>query len=174
MYNLDIFDTYHMQITWYDIYFGVKNKLLDLKSVRDYAIRCLEVDDNYCQEVVELAWPNNDILSVIENIKKILDEEHNFNEALSSMKWQYCIIKYLVNKNMDFEELSDALDEIYADFNYPVDMEEFISYMPIKDDYNPTEHTKEENIERIRKKIDIFLEHKKKEIMKKDLKIKYS
>lgn len=160
VYNLDVFDAYHIQLTWDDVYYGVKNKLLNLEAVRDYAIRCLEMDDDYCQEVAELAWPNNDMLSVLESIEKILGEKHNLNETLSSMKWQYSIIKYLVNKNIDFEELSNALDEVYADFNYPEDMEEFISYMPIKDDYNPTGHTNEENTERIRKKIDMFLANK--------------
>lgn len=53
---------------------------------------------------------------------------------------------------------------IYADFDYPEDMEEFISYMPIKDDYNPTEHTKEENEKRILKKVYDFLERKNNEL----------
>lgn len=43
-------------------------------------------------------------------------------------------------------------------------MEEFISYMPIKDDYNPSEHTKEENENRILKKVYDYLERKNNEL----------
>lgn len=164
MYSLNVFDTCHVQPTWNDIYFGIKNKFLDLESVREYAMRCLELNDVYCQAVAELAWPNNDILSVTESIEKILDENHDLNGDVASIKWQYCIVKTLVKETMNFEDLSSRLDEVYADFDYPEDMEEFISYMPIKDGYNPMAHAKEENIKRILKKIDVFLEKKKWEI----------
>ena len=164
MYNLNIFDVCHIQPTWNDIYFGVRNKFLDLESVREYAIRCLESNNDYSEEITELAWPNDDILNVIEIIEKILDKEHDKQSKVTSIKWQYCIIKSLLNERLSFEELSSKLDVIYADFNYPEDMEEFISYMPIKDDYNPTEHTKEENEKRILKKVYIFLDRKKDEL----------
>ena len=58
------------------------------------------------------------------------------------------------------------MDVIYADFDYPEDMEKFISYMPIKDDYNPTEHTREENEKRILKKVYDFLVRKKNELIR--------
>ena len=114
---------------------------------------------------MELAWINDDILSAIEIIEKILDREHNTQSKATSIKWQYCIIKSLLNEKLSFEELSSKLDVIYADFDYPEDMEKFISYMPIKDDYNPTEHTREENEKRILKKVYDFLVRKKNELI---------
>lgn len=43
-------------------------------------------------------------------------------------------------------------------------MEEFISYMPVKDDYKPIEHSREENKKRILDKIEIFLAKKERHI----------
>lgn len=164
MYNLDIFDVCQIQPTWNDIYFGLKNKFLELESVREYAVRCLESSNEYSEEITELALINDDILNVMEIIEKIIGKEHNTQNELTSIKWQYCIIKSLLNERLDFEELSSKLDVIYADFHYPEDMEEFISYMPIKDNYNPTEHTKEENEKRILRKVYDFLEKKMNEL----------
>ena len=38
---------------------------------------------------MELAWINDDILSAIEIIEKILDREHNTQSKATSIKWQY-------------------------------------------------------------------------------------
>lgn len=132
----------------------------DEKSVY-YAMRRLENDDKFCQVEAELAWPNDDILNVMENIEKILEHEQEISEDKISAKWQYCIIKYLRNQNMNFQDFSNKLDELYAEFNYPEEMDEFVSYMPVKDNYDSTEHTKEENRERILQKVDAFLDKKK-------------
>lgn len=53
------------------------------------------------------------------------------------------------------------LSELYANLNYPEDMEEFIFYMPIKDNYDPSQHTKDENMTRLLEKLQIFLEEKR-------------
>lgn len=164
MYNLNIFDICHIQPTWNDIYFGIKNKLLGVESVREYAIKCLEVNDEYSQEITDLAWPNDDVLDVIKMIEKILEKEKHTQICECSIKWQYCIIKNLLNDKLSFEGLTSKLDEIYADFDYPEDMEEFISYMPVKDEYKPIEHSREENKKRILDKIDIFLAKKEQQI----------
>ncbi len=46
------------------------------------------------------------------------------------------------------------------------DMEKFISYMPITDNYIPIEHTKEENENRLLANLDSFINGKLKEIKK--------
>jgi len=164
MYNLNIFDKNNMQITWCDIYYGIKNNLLDLKCVSDFAVRCLERNETNNQEIVELAWQSEDKDYLLKKISNIIKQSDEFSINQSELKWQYCIVKNLKIKQMEFDDLSNKLDELYASFNYPEDMEEFISYMPIKDNYDPTIHTREENMERIFKKIDEFLNKKLREI----------
>ncbi len=166
MYDLNIFDICCIQPTWYDIYFGIVNDFLELESVREYAIRYLEANADYTEEMMELLWSNDDRSSTIQIMKQIIDKEDDIQSSVASVKWQYSIIKSLLYQRLSFEELSSKLDGIYADFNYPQDMEEFVSYMPTKDDYNPTEHTKGENEKRILKKVDSFLQRKKKELWK--------
>ncbi|MFR1807541.1 MAG: DUF2247 family protein [Pygmaiobacter massiliensis] len=162
MYHLDVFDKYHVNITWHDIYLGLKKDFLNLEDVRDYALRCLESEANSCEEINDLAWKNDDKTFVFSCIEKIIKNKGIVNDEESKSKWQYCIIKSLRDSILNYQELSSKLDELYADFDYPEDMEEFISYMPIKDGYNPAKHSKEDNIQRIMNKIDLFLDKKQK------------
>lgn len=166
MYNLNIFDKYNINITWSDVYYGVDKNLLDLNCVSEYAVRCLETETNDSQEIIDLAWESGDRLYLLETMADIIHRESQLeaHQFQSVIKWQYCIIKNLKDVQKNFIELSNSLDEIYADFDYPEDMEEFVSYMPIKDGYKPKEHSKEENIQRKINKIDEFLDKKIREI----------
>jgi len=165
MYDLSVFDENNVNITWSDVYYGVENNLLELVCVSEYAIRCIEKADDDCQEIMDLAWQNENKLDLLENMAKIIKKENKPDDYQSIIKWQYCIVKKLRNSQLEFEDLSDCLDEVYADFDYPEDMEEFVSYMPIKDDYNPSTHTREENIERRLRKVDEFLEREVNEMV---------
>jgi len=165
MYDLSIFDKNNVHITWSDVYYGIKKNLLELACVSEYAIRCIGKADDDCQEIMDLAWKNEDKLDLLENMAKIIKKENKSDDYQSKIKWQYCIVKKLRDSQMKFEDLSDYLDEVYADFDYPEEMEEFVSYMPIKDGYNPSTHTKEENIERRLRRVDEFLDSKENEIV---------
>ncbi|WP_416172281.1 DUF2247 family protein [Actimicrobium sp. CCC2.4] len=41
------------------------------------------------------------------------------------------------------------MEKIYADFNYPHEIEHFVRYMPVSGDYDPAQHTINENIIRL-------------------------
>ncbi|MGH8477564.1 MAG: DUF2247 family protein, partial [Methylococcales bacterium] len=48
--------------------------------------------------------------------------------------------------------VSDPLSEveaIYADFDYPPEIEAFVSYMPVTDGYDPSQHSIEKNKARL-------------------------
>lgn len=45
----------------------------------------------------------------------------------------------------DVSKLCEQIDMVYANFNYPEDMEKFITYMPMDAEYISTDHSIEEN-----------------------------
>ncbi|MDD9311758.1 DUF2247 family protein [Cytobacillus firmus] len=49
----------------------------------------------------------------------------------------------------NFEELLNEITEVYADFNYPEDMDNFINYLEPKDGYIPSQYSEEENVIRL-------------------------
>lgn len=47
------------------------------------------------------------------------------------------------------EEYLEEIENIYADFEYPEEMESFVRYMPSTDGYNPSLHSLAENESRL-------------------------
>ncbi|HLC07318.1 MAG TPA: DUF2247 family protein [Candidatus Babeliales bacterium] len=62
-------------------------------------------------------------------------------------------------------ELLEKIAEVYADFNYPPDMEELIYYMPAKN-YDPSQYSQHENEQRLLTLFDKFLEKEKNDLKK--------
>ncbi|WP_306452939.1 DUF2247 family protein, partial [Terribacillus saccharophilus] len=71
-------------------------------------------------------------------------------------KWRLSVLSLLKKAYQDDrEKLLGKVSEAYADFNYPEDMDYFINYLTPLDGYNPSKHTKNENITRL---INLFYE----------------
>lgn len=51
--------------------------------------------------------------------------------------------------------------QVYADFDYPKDMESFIHYLAPKDGFNPSPYSKEENEGRLINLLTAFLNQEK-------------
>lgn len=157
MFDLNLFVKHKIIPDWNDIYYGIANNYLSLKCVSEYATMCLKSSPQDETKLLELAWKSDDKEYLLETIKSISCIDNKMSED----KWKYCIVKDLVENCCDKDKLFFQLDELYASFNYPVDMEEFVSYMPVKDNYDPSQHTQDENMNRLLEKVQIFLEKKK-------------
>lgn len=164
MYSLDILKKNNIIPTWQDIYYGIEKNFLELKGVSEFAIMCMERKIDEREDVLDLIWKNESKEYMLQQIRKLLGKNEKIQTT--EAKWQYCIVKDLLESNLNFKILSEKLDEVYADFGYPLEMEEFISYMPIKDGYNPASHSFNENAERITRKVKEFLELKQRDIKK--------
>jgi len=162
IYTIEIFKKYDIQVNWSTIYWGIKNSLLDLKSVSEYAVDFInkhpELDS---PELLELAWDSDDesnAIKLLETIEKKQPDIFNLMNSLDSEKWRYCILKSLRDSDLSNSDILDKVELVYADFDYPLELAGAVRYMPPQDGYNPTEYTKEENEQHMINKIDEFLE----------------
>ena len=57
--------------------------------------------------------------------------------------------------------LEEEDERIYADFDYPSELESFVRYMPVTDKYNPKAHSATENHARLMSKWKAFLEDRR-------------
>ena len=78
-------------------------------------------------------------------------------------KLRLCLLTELQQKINKKQELLEKIAEVYADFNYTPDMEEFIYYMPAKN-YDPSRHSSQENEDRLINLFYKFLEKEKIEL----------
>ena len=159
MYGLDIFDNIEMSLDWYIIYYGIKNNILDMEVAQEYVLRKMEKDEPVLQEEIELSWKISNQLDVLYLIEQIPEFHMNSEKRMgvAKNKIQIAIIMSLRKNEKDITKLFQRIDMVYADFDYPEDMEKIISYMPISDGYLSAEHTPEDNENRLLRKIDSFI-----------------
>lgn len=161
--HVDFLNKYYSKVSWYDIYYGLIHNFLAVESVSEYARKCLEKDDINDNEL-ELAINEGDEELIMERVKKLIsfeDDVYMSNMILAELKWKYCSIKEALEKSDDNKTLFNKINLIYSDFNYPLDMESFISYLPTNDGYNPQKHSREENESRLKKNIKVYLDNVK-------------
>lgn len=160
MYGIDIFDNIKMSVDWYMVYWGIKNKILNVDIAQDYVCRKMEQDDVVSEEELELAWKSDDLVEILENIEQIPLFQNNLDENLieAKNKIRVAIIIFLRKTENDIAKLIEKTDMVYADFDYPQDMENFISYMPIADEYISAKHSWEDNRKYLLNKLDIFID----------------
>ncbi|MFT9820057.1 DUF2247 family protein [Lysinibacillus sp. NPDC056185] len=142
---------------WLTLYVGLELDLIKYSDITNYAVEFLtNHPETSNQNVIQLAWGEDDFdyKSLLVNI---FNELH-FNDLnlgadvwqFEKRKWRFGMLAYLKMKHLaDFEELLNKVTEVYADFNYPEDMDSFINYLPPKDGYNPSQYSKDENLARL-------------------------
>lgn len=76
-----------------------------------------------------------------------------------SQKWLYVILSWLWINRENFEDPLDEVESIYTDFDYPAEMDSFIKYMPPTDGYDHSLYSHAENINRLMKNWENYLQH---------------
>lgn len=163
MYGINIFDKMKMPLDWAMVYYGINSNIFDVDIAQEVACRKLEHDEQLSEEELELSWNSNNRLDVLELIEKILDGQGNVEESIERAKdkIRIAIIIYLRETEKDKARLLEQVDMIYADFDYPKDMDKFISYMPISDEFDLTSCPIEDNRNYLLSKLDIFIKEQR-------------
>lgn len=155
--SVDIFKQNKIKYDWRTLYVGLELNLIEYSDIVNYAVEFLvnhpEISN---QNIIQLAWGVDD-LDYEDLLVDILKESHINDLNLDAdvwqfekRKWRFGILAYLKMKHQDdYEGLLNKVAEVYADFNYPEDMDSFINYLEPKDGFNPSQYSKEENVVRL-------------------------
>ena len=77
---------------------------------------------------------------------------------ITSQKWLYVILSWLWINRESFKDPLDEVESIYTNFDYSVEMDSFIRYMPPTVGYDPSLHSYTENINRLMKNWENYLQ----------------
>lgn len=158
MYNINL-NKYFNLLSWDAMYLAFRKEILDLNTVMEYAYVFLENrPKGKNDEVLDLILTDD---TSKENILLLMNRITSDN-AMDNYEKHMRIIRYIVLSeivdNQNDKDILCMLENVYADFEYPKDMECFIPYMPCDDnEYNATEHTFEENRARMINKFISFM-----------------
>ncbi|WP_081412736.1 DUF2247 family protein [Fictibacillus gelatini] len=171
---IDIFKQNKINYDWKTIYVGLKLDLIKYGDITNYAVEFLSSHpEANNQNIIQLAWGGDDFdyESLLVNILK----ESNIDDLnldadvwqFEIRKWRFALLTYLkMIHHDDFEKLLDKVAEVYADFNYPEDMDSFINYLAPNDDFNPSQYSQEKNVIRLVNLFNDFLNREQKILTK--------
>lgn len=130
-----------LSLTWSDISWSYRMNIIDSEYVEHFVNNLLNSGDdtNFNLSIYFDVTEGSkyDVTNKMDNLFKLLSESQ---KDTISRRWVYIVLKYIYITRNSYENPFQLIDEIYADFDYPTDIESFISYMPInEDDFEYTE-----------------------------------
>ncbi|OIN30820.1 hypothetical protein AO411_2029410 [Salmonella enterica subsp. enterica serovar Sarajane] len=148
----------NVHLSWCDIKWGYENNLI----TSDVPIKKAEnrvLTGCYTNFELELSFVIPDKSEhVIFFLKELCSEFEYNNDLTIKKKWLFIALYWLWNNRDSFEDPLAEVEIIYADFDYPSEIEGFVKYMPPSDGYDPSAHSRIENINHLMCKWKNFLE----------------
>lgn len=78
---------------------------------------------------------------------------------VSKNTYRLILLLEIKNSITDNQDLLNEIENIYADFDYPTDMEGFVSYKPNQDnEYYVSKHSPQDNIQHLVDKFNMFID----------------
>jgi hypothetical protein len=119
---------HHVALSWRDLKFGLNRQLIAPKVAIAVAAERLEGESPSADEV-ELAtrMPSD---SVGELVERLADTEGPASQD-SKDKWLYVVLEWVFENRQSLSDPLGIVEQLYADFDYPGEIEPFVRYMPM-------------------------------------------
>ncbi|MEQ1343763.1 DUF2247 family protein [Acinetobacter seifertii] len=147
-----------VNLSWCDIKWGYEKNLLT-SEIPIKKAENIVLTEIYTKAELELSFlipsESDDITPFIHELCPSFKEDEY---AIISQKWLYVILSWLWMNRASFEDPLDKVESIYTDFDYPVEMDSFIKYMPLTDGYDPSLYSYTENTNRLMKNWESYLQ----------------
>lgn len=168
--NLNLLKENNISYSYTTLLVGIRNNLLNNNDIANYTTEYLiehPYETNF--KITELACINRETLDVESLLTSALKSQSITIEPetiawfIEERKLRLCLLLNLKEHTQCKRELLEKIAEVYAEFNYPSEMEEFIYYMPAKN-YDPSQHSEHENEQRLLTLFNAFLEKEKNDL----------
>lgn len=148
------------KLNWPDWAWCYFNNCISWQEIVDIA--CSEVKQgNENETIFRLACVLEDTADEVPALLRKFVEEKELTENLPEKKWVYLTLAWLYHKREMYDDPLLKVEEVYANYNYPVEIESFVRYMPPTDGYDTAIHTQEENNSRLFSNWASYLNQKK-------------
>lgn len=136
-------------LNWPDIEYGYSRRWLGWRTVTDIAANRGEQGDADPLEL-ELAGVGKDTdWKIGDLIHRLAAKEPHKNESDIAEKWLFVALKWLYENRAQFKNALREVEELYAEFDYPSSISQFVGFLPPTNGYRPELHTLEDNDQRL-------------------------
>lgn len=125
--------------TWREIQYGLKKQLITCSEARDYAVRVLSKRYKLIEDIlIQLISNERDIdeNGMDEIFNRLLEDENDQEIDSIVSKWAFAVIResYLNKEGHHQESLYYAIEDVYVELGYPVEISPLVYYMPNVED----------------------------------------
>lgn len=148
----------NFHLSWCDVKWGYENNLI----ISDVPIKKAErniLTGDYANPELELSFVIPSESNYINPfLNELCSESERKDDLKIKMKWLFIVLSWLWENRNSFDDPLAEVEIIYADFDYPSEVEGFIKYMPPSDGYDPSMHSQIENINHLMSRWEHYLE----------------
>ena len=118
-------------LTWREVRFGIDQELLDPLAAVELAQAQLGTQDTFHSALFELAslGPGEPVRHWVE---QLAESEPQAKAGEMEAKWLYLVLDWFYQHRTDLEDPLLAVEQVYADFDYPECLSSFVRYMPMQ------------------------------------------
>ena len=145
-------------VSWSDVLFGIKEGFLDNTAAIEHAYNIIEKIEKPSQKVLDMAFLNKNE-SIYPLIEELVNEEKSEDESIVQEKYLFAVLNWVYENQELFSNPLEAVECIYADFNYPEIIKGFVRYA--SGSFEPDLGSTELNLERLYKKWNNYLKNEK-------------
>ncbi len=114
------------------------------------ASRKVDSGTSACRAEIELAGLlKPELYEGISIARELAGKESMRGEHDAEKKWLYLVLLWVFENRHELDDPLGVVETVYADFGYPRELDGFIRYMPVEGDYDPLQHSKDENERRL-------------------------
>lgn len=117
-------------VSWPEILWAHEMGLIGWRTLKEFAIAALPSapDD---EELSRLAHLSNEDAGMAEDIARpLVARDPALDTAVVEKKWLCLLLKQLYEDKSRVSDPFGLVEQIYADFNYPEELESFVRWMP--------------------------------------------
>ena len=118
--------------TWQEIRWGKRHGLLHAKDAIAYAFELLSDSRKDFSELLDLAIEDWYSEAIDQKITILCDFEKKESEEKIIFNWKKAILEWFYYNIEDDKVLQERINSLYADLDYPEDMQSLVNYMPRK------------------------------------------
>lgn len=118
-------------LSWTEVCFGLENELLDPSAPVDLAVAQAIELETPPSALVELAGASRGD-PVLDLVKLLAGREPRPPDNTIRDKWLYLTLAWIYEHRDEYSDPLQAVENVYADFDYPSQIAGFVRYMPMK------------------------------------------
>jgi hypothetical protein len=137
-----------VSLSWRDALWGYEHQMIGWSGIVDLA------KDRLCassdrREIELSCHGKSETPQIGELLRDLAASELDEQESTSVKKWLFLTLAWIFDQKDRIDDPLGDVEKVYADFDYPIDIENFVRYMPVTDSYDPRQHGGQQNENRL-------------------------